>query len=73
MAIERIDHELCTGCKMCVLACPLDVIKMDEAKKKAFIKYPEDCVVCGWCAEDCPEKAITLTLEKYLPIIGSWE
>jgi len=73
MAIKIIDPDLCTGCKICVLSCPMDVIRMEEIEKKATIKYLEDCTVCGWCAEDCPEDAIIITLEKYLPIIGSWE
>ena len=73
MAIHKIDHQLCTGCRICVSACPVDVIRMDEKARKAVIQYPEDCMVCEWCAKDCPEGAITVTLEKCLPIIGSWQ
>lgn len=29
-------------------------------KKKAFVKYPEQCQVCGECFNACPEKAIKL-------------
>jgi NAD-dependent dihydropyrimidine dehydrogenase PreA subunit len=59
MAIEKIDHDLCTGCEQCVLSCPMDVIRMDEEINKAVIKYVEDCMYCGFCV-DCPEKAITI-------------
>ena len=72
MSIESIDHELCTGCGSCVKACTVDVIRMDEEIKKDVIKYPEDCMVCGYCELDCPEDAITLSPEKYAPLMVSW-
>ncbi len=59
MAIEKIDHDLCTGCEQCVLSCPMDVIRMDQETNKAVITYVEDCMYCGFCV-DCPEKAITI-------------
>ena len=72
MPIERIDPELCTGCGLCIEAWGVDVIRMDEAAKKAVIKYPEDCMVCDYCARDCPEDAITMTPEKHSPLLVSW-
>lgn len=38
-----IDHELCVGCRACVLACPFGVIRMDR-QSHAIIK-------CDQCAE----------------------
>jgi len=64
MSIEQIDAELCNGCGICVNSCPMDVIRMDEEGKKAIIKYPEDCMLCGWCEEDCPENAISIITGK---------
>ncbi len=29
MSIELVDHELCNGCGLCVITCPLDVIRLD--------------------------------------------
>lgn len=29
MSIERIDQERCNGCRLCIDACPMDVIRLD--------------------------------------------
>ena len=58
MAIERIDPELCNGCGICVQICPMDVIRLDEKRKKAIIKYPEDCQTCFSCELACVVKAV---------------
>ena len=29
MSIELVDQELCNGCGVCVVTCPLDVIRLD--------------------------------------------
>ena len=73
MAIVSIDHEVCTGCGECVLACAPDVIRMDAVEEKAEIRYPEDCHVCEQCIRYCPAGAITVTLEKTLPLALGWE
>ena len=72
MSLEKIDHNLCTGCGICINSCPMDVIRMDEGKMKAIIKYPEDCMLCEFCSLDCPEHAITVSPEKYSQVIASW-
>ncbi|MFC2071657.1 ferredoxin family protein [Chloroflexota bacterium] len=54
MAIEKIDDIKCSGCKVCVDACPMDVIRFDEGKNVAYIAYPEDCDFCLACEEACP-------------------
>jgi len=46
---------------------------MDKEIKKAVITYPDDCQMCEWCAKDCPEEAITVTLQRGLPILTSWQ
>jgi len=50
----------------------MDVIRMDEEGKKAIIRYPEDCMLCGWCVVDCPEEAVYISPEKRSPLIVSW-
>ena len=44
MAIERIEHEACIGCGICVDSCPVDVIRLDEATGKAYGLFVKDGV-----------------------------
>lgn len=71
MAIEKIDYEKCVGCGICVKACNQDVIRMGP-DGKPFIKYVEDCQVCMYCEEDCPQQAIFVSPVKMNPILLSW-
>ena len=57
--IENIDKTKCLGCGLCVLNCPLDVIRMD-LDKKAHIMYPDDCMTCFLCERICPAGAINV-------------
>ncbi|HDH28342.1 MAG TPA: 4Fe-4S dicluster domain-containing protein, partial [Euryarchaeota archaeon] len=46
---EVIYRELCSGCGLCVSACPEDVI--------GFTEYPKligKCTNCGYCLMVCP-------------------
>lgn len=61
MAIDKLDQELCNGCGICVAVCPQDVLRMDEATKKAVIKYPDDCVACWSCEFFCPVSCIEVS------------
>lgn len=58
MAIEKIDAMKCNGCKVCIDACPLDVIRFDESEGIAYIAYPEECDFCFSCEDSCPVNAI---------------
>jgi NAD-dependent dihydropyrimidine dehydrogenase PreA subunit len=50
----------------------MDVIRFDEETKKAFIKYPEDCIACYNCEMDCPVKAIYVTPQRGIAVTPSW-
>jgi NAD-dependent dihydropyrimidine dehydrogenase PreA subunit len=56
-----IDPQTCTGCGLCLLSCPVDVIRMDPDLNKAVVAYGNDCHVCYLCEDDCPEKSINLS------------
>ena len=70
MGIRKIDLSLCDGCGLCDMACPMDVIRIDQATKKAFIKYLRDCQACLLCEYNCPQKAIYVSpeYERRIPV-----
>lgn len=53
----KIDLNKCTGCTLCVKACPFGAIKIVD--KKAVIDL-EKCNLCGACVDACKFKAILI-------------
>ncbi|GEM_PF-5190567 len=51
-----ITKEECSGCMLCLKACPFNAIKRGE-DRKAFIDY-SICRSCGICIPSCPTKAL---------------
>lgn len=72
MAIQNIDPRRCMGCKTCVITCPTDVLRFDEATGQAIAKYPAECQLCHMCANLCPVGAITITSDKSTGILTAW-
>ena len=71
-----LNHENCSGCGVCKLACSLVNFKQ-VTPSKAMLRieglFPAPgiyqihfCDQCGECAEACPEEAIVLEDGKYL-------
>jgi NAD-dependent dihydropyrimidine dehydrogenase PreA subunit len=53
-----IDEEKCTGCGVCLRACPYGAIS--GAKKEPHVIDPLVCRKCGICADECSFEAITV-------------
>jgi 2-oxoglutarate ferredoxin oxidoreductase subunit delta len=66
MAGCSIDYAACKGCALCVAACPVKIIVIDEHRLNARGYAParltdeDKCIGCAACAVMCPECAITV-------------
>lgn len=68
--IESIEIAKCTGCGICDIVCPADVIHMEPANEPTpvsglrvtnllpVIKYREHCITCFSCEIFCPERIV---------------
>jgi NAD-dependent dihydropyrimidine dehydrogenase PreA subunit len=58
MNIINIDLDKCDGCKSCVKACFINVLRWDKQAKRLEAAYVEDCVHCNVCELACPQDCI---------------
>jgi len=72
--IPIIDKNKCTGCGMCVRACPRSLLKLVDTKNEVHVacsshysakevidRCSAGCISCHICEKNCPEKAIAVT------------
>jgi ferredoxin len=52
----KVGKEQCTGCGICVDACPQEAISLNDIAKVD----PEKCTDCGTCVDECPNDAISM-------------
>jgi NAD-dependent dihydropyrimidine dehydrogenase PreA subunit len=71
MAINVIEDK-CEKCGECILACPCDVLRLDEESGKSTVKYPDDCQLCNLCVYYCQFGALELTGDKPGKLVLSW-
>jgi len=55
-----IETDKCTGCKLCLRACPYGAIAVEEDKAH----FTEDCTSCGACVSACPVGAIVMEVVR---------
>lgn len=54
--VACVDEDLCSGCKVCISACPYDAREFDE--DKGIVRVNELlCEGCGACVVSCPSGA----------------
>lgn len=56
--LPHINHDLCTGCRECVLTCPTGALEQQDGK--ASLRHPSLCTYCTACEDVCPVGAIEL-------------
>lgn len=58
--------DICKGCELCKVACPVNIITMDTTKinakgfHPATVKEMDKCIGCGNCAITCPDSVISV-------------
>ena len=72
------DPIKCTGCSVCEIVCPAEVITMTPVGTKTVgsrsveVKRPEfelySCISCGQCVEDCRFGALSLSHDFELAV-----
>ncbi|MHC4781291.1 MAG: RnfABCDGE type electron transport complex subunit B [Planctomycetota bacterium] len=68
-----VDIDKCTGCGMCVKACPKGIITLLQKERIPYVACKSilkgktakgdckvACIACGLCSKKCPEKAIDM-------------
>lgn len=63
--IVLVDESLCTGCRLCLAACPYQVPQFSEAgtmKKCSMCASRQDAGLTPACVTACPAEAIRLTM-----------
>lgn len=60
-----IERDLCTGCELCIHACPQSVLKAIPDVHRveglvAVVYNPAMCTACRQCEDVCPDFCITV-------------
>ena len=72
----NINFETCTGCGLCVPACPFNALSLVDrstldvppSRFKRIVVVNEACTLCGACLEACKFDALSLDDEKREPV-----
>ena len=64
MGQVMINIEKCKGCGLCVVACPVNILRLSETELNSKGYRPaecfdiEKCIGCANCARMCPDVVI---------------
>lgn len=56
----QFDSEKCAGTWQCYEVCPVGCWTPDRLNRIVKFHDPEQCIACGACVLQCPERAIEL-------------
>jgi len=56
MSLITLNEDKCIKCGMCVVECPVGVLKMSKNGPEEV--NAKSCVACGHCVAICPKEAI---------------
>ncbi|BEP28193.1 4Fe-4S dicluster domain-containing protein [Helicovermis profundi] len=65
----EFKEDICKGCGLCVNACPVNIISLDNDRinvkgyHPAFVAEMDKCIGCANCATMCPDSVITVERE----------
>ena len=72
-SVAVVDEDLCSGCGLCVAACPYEAIELAKVNERYVAKVKEElCKGCGACTASCSTGAIKVRHwldEQLLPMI----
>ncbi|MHA1843283.1 MAG: HgcAB-like fusion protein [Promethearchaeota archaeon] len=56
----HIKEKDCLGCEHCIEICPRLVFEFDSNEKKAILTYPNKCINCHACINQCLGKCLSI-------------
>ncbi|MCL2203690.1 MAG: 4Fe-4S binding protein [Defluviitaleaceae bacterium] len=69
MAVLTFNEATCKGCRLCIDACPKDILTLDTSRVNAKGYNPvlcndiTACTACAICARVCPDAVIKVEKE----------
>lgn len=73
--VAYVIEEICSGCGVCISACPYEARSLDERRHVAVVN-PALCQNCGACVAACPNKAAQIhnwTADQVIAMIEALE